>query len=156
MKKLLLTALITCTFTMSIIPAQAGSNPSDASLLSGALTLSVIVVASAQIPLLLSDIANSSNNSNNSNDKKIKSVRVTEVVQKENNRTLVKTAIRSGDKEDKLDFEVDGKTGAGVAPGDYLKVEKLNSDYLLTKNGKTLVLVQGSEKSGNFRQKKFD
>lgn len=153
MKKLLLTALLASTF---ILPAQAGNNPSEVSLLSGGLALSVVVVASAQIPLMLSDISNSSNNSNNSNDKKIKSVRVTEVVQKENNRTMVKTIVRSGDKEDKLDFEIDGKTGATVSPGDYLKVEKLNSDYLLTKNGKSLVLVQGSEKTGNFRQKKFD
>lgn len=153
MKKLLLTSILACAF---ILPAQAGNNPSEASLLSGALTLSVVVVVSAQLPLLLSDISNSSTQASNSNDKKIKSVRVTEVVQKENNRTLIKTLVRSGDKEDNLEFEVDAKTGYTVVPGDYLNVEKLNSDFLLTKNGKSLVLVQGSEKSGNFRQKKFD
>ena len=147
MKKLLLVTLLVASMSVQ------SKDISEASLLSGLLGLSVVVVVSGGISSLLNDI---STQSSNKDKEDIKSIKVTEVAQKENDRTMVKSIVRVGNRQESLDFELDTKKGVNISPGDFLNVEKINSDYLLTKGGKALVLVQGSEKTGNFRQKKFE
>lgn len=151
MKKLLIITLLVASASISV-PAQA-KDISEASLISGLVSLSVVVGVSAGVSNLLNDI---STKPSEKEKEEIKSIKVTEVIQKENDRTMVKSIVRVGNRQEALDFEINAKKDLKIAPGDFLKVEKLNSDYLLTKDGKSLVLVQGSEKTGNFRQKKFE
>ena len=151
MKKLLIITLLVASASISV-PTQA-KDISEASLLSGLIGLSVVVGVSGGASNLLNDI---STKPSEKDKEEIKSIRVTEVVQKENDRTMVKSIVRVGSRQEPLDFEINAKKDLKIVPGDFLKVEKLNSDYLLTKDGKSLVLVQGSEKTGNFRQKKFE
>lgn len=150
-KTIALTLLSASIFTVPVQAKDLSAEMGSYLLLSG-LAVSYVVAA----PFVLLDKI-SDNSSNSSQMSETRNLKVTKVTFKEKDKTEIQAVATYDSQAEPFIFEVDTKKAieTNVAPGQYLGVKRVNSDYLLNANNKPLILIQGKN-SQYFKNQKIN